>query len=99
MIESAAGSKVNFDDEDPDMSDWSDNGEQEGGPGGLEDDQSFDDDDFLDFVSDSDGNSNASTENENDTSNVFVNAEEYESRYSKNHDDSKHFSRKKRRKT
>lgn len=98
MIESAAGSKVNLDDEDPDMSDWSDYGEQEGGPGGLEDDLSFDDDDFLDFVSDS--NSDASTENEDDTSNVFVNAEEYESRYSENHDDdSKHFSRKKRRKT
>jgi len=92
-MESAAESKVNFDDEDPDMSDWSDYDGEQGESASLEDDHSFDDDDFLDMVSDSD--SDASMKNLHDTSNVFVNAEEYEKRYV---GDSKNLARKKRRK-
>jgi len=96
LLESAADGKVNFDDEDPNLSDWSDYDGKEGELTSRKDDHLFldDDDEFLDTAYDSE--TDASMENLRSGTSVFANVEEYEKSFSH---DSKHSPRKKRRKT
>ena len=97
MIESATEGKVNFDDEDPNMSDWSDYDGIEGVPVATnpENNHSFHDDENDDSFDMSD--TDASMDNLYDSPSAFVNADKYQNK-TETRGYSKHPSRKKRKK-
>ena len=100
LMENAADGKVNFDDEDPNLSDWSDYDVDNGKPASLEDEYSLrmeDGDDFSDAVIDSD--TDESVEKLRGSADLYVDSNEYELKHVEQTDDSKDCPRRKKRKT